>query len=103
MQVPLTKVFGSVIGAFLAAMLLGRYLPKSTLFRKMELVAATSTAEGYSASLGEAKALLGAAGVAETNVRPGGNTSPSGDDRNCMVLALREYFERCARPAMMWL
>jgi len=71
-QVPLMKVFGSMIGAFLVAMLLGRYLPKSTLFRKMELVAATSTAEGYSASLGEAKALLGASGVAETNLRPSG-------------------------------
>ena len=72
LQVPLMKVFGSMIGAFLAAMLLGRYLPKSTLFRKMELVAATSTAEGYSASLGEAKALLGVSGVAETNLRPSG-------------------------------
>ncbi len=72
LQVPLMKVFGSMIGAFLAAMLLGRYLPKSTLFRKMELVAATSTSEGYSASLGEAKALLGVSGVAETNLRPSG-------------------------------
>ena len=71
-QVPLMKVFGSMIGSFLAAMLLGRYLPKSTLFRKMELVAATNTAEGYSSSLGEAKALLGVAGVAETNLRPSG-------------------------------
>ncbi len=71
-QVPLMKVLGSAIGAFLAAMLLGRYLPKSTLFRRMELVAATSTAEGYTTSLGEAKALLGVAGVAETNLRPSG-------------------------------
>jgi membrane-bound serine protease (ClpP class) len=38
----------------------------------MELAAATNTAEGYSASLGEAKALLGAMGVAETNLRPSG-------------------------------
>jgi membrane-bound serine protease (ClpP class) len=71
-QIPLMKVFGSMIGAFLVAMLLGRYLPKSTLFRKMELVAATNTAEGYTSSLGEAKALLGTSGVAETNLRPSG-------------------------------
>ena len=71
-QVPLMKVFGSMIGAFLIAILLGRYLPKSTLFRKMELVAVTGTAEGYTASLGEAKALLGVAGIAETNLRPSG-------------------------------
>ncbi len=72
LQVPLMKVFGSTIGAALAAMLLGRYLPESTLFRKMELRAATNTTEGYSASTGEAKALLGATGVAETNLRPSG-------------------------------
>jgi membrane-bound serine protease (ClpP class) len=71
-QMPLMKVFGSMIGAFVVAMLLGRYLPKSTLFRKMELVAVTSTADGYTSSLGEAKALLGVAGVAETNLRPSG-------------------------------
>jgi membrane-bound serine protease (ClpP class) len=71
-QIPLIKVFGSMIGAFLAAILLGRYLPKSTLFRKMELVAATSTAEGYTSSLGEAKGLIGVAGIAETNLRPSG-------------------------------
>jgi membrane-bound serine protease (ClpP class) len=72
LQVPLLKVVGGAIGAMLAAALLGRYLPKSTLFRKMELAAATNTAEGYTASLGEAKALLGTTGVAETNLRPSG-------------------------------
>ena len=72
LQIPLLKVLGGAFGAMLAAVLLGRYLPKSTLFRKMELAAATNTAEGYSASLGEAKALLGAMGVAETNLRPSG-------------------------------
>jgi membrane-bound serine protease (ClpP class) len=71
-QIPLIKVFGSMIGAFLAALLLGRYLPKSTLFRKMELATATNTAEGYTASLGKAKGLIGVAGVAETNLRPSG-------------------------------
>jgi membrane-bound serine protease (ClpP class) len=72
LEIPLVKVFGGMIGAMIAAMLLGRYLPKSTLFKKMELAAATSTAEGYSASSGSAKTLLGATGVAETNLRPSG-------------------------------
>ena len=71
-QIPLMKVFSGTIGAALAAMVLGRYLPESTLFRKMELRAATNTTEGYSASTGEAKALLGTTGVAETNLRPSG-------------------------------
>jgi membrane-bound serine protease (ClpP class) len=72
LQIPLLKVFGGAAGAMVAAMLLGRYLPKSALFKKMELTAATSTAEGYSASSGSAKTLLGATGVAETNLRPSG-------------------------------
>ncbi len=72
LQVPLLKVVGGALGAMLAAALLARYLPKSTLFRKMELAAATNTADGYTTSLGEAKALLGTTGVAETNLRPSG-------------------------------
>ncbi len=72
LQMPLLKVFGGMIGAGIVALALGRYLPKSTLFKKMELVAATNTAEGYSTSTGEAKSLLGATGVAETNLRPSG-------------------------------
>lgn len=72
LEIPLVKVFGGAVGAMVAAALLGRYLPKSTLFKKMELAAATSAAEGYTASRGEAKSLLGATGVAETNLRPSG-------------------------------
>lgn len=72
LQVPLLKVFGAAIGALLVAIWLARYLPKSALFKKMELSAATSTADGYTTSLGEAKELLGATGVAETNLRPSG-------------------------------
>jgi membrane-bound serine protease (ClpP class) len=53
-------------------MLLARWLPKSTLFKKMELSAATSAAEGYTTSSGPARALLGSTGVAETNLRPSG-------------------------------
>jgi membrane-bound serine protease (ClpP class) len=72
LEVPLLKVLGALTGSVVAAMALGRYLPQSTLFKKMQLAAATSTADGYSASLGEAKTLLGATGVAETNLRPSG-------------------------------
>jgi membrane-bound serine protease (ClpP class) len=66
------KVFGALTGSVVAAIVLGRYLPQSTLFKKMELATATSTADGYTSSLGEAKTLLGATGVAETNLRPSG-------------------------------
>ena len=73
LEIPLLKVFGGMIGAFIAALALGRYLPKSTLFKKMELAAATNAAEGYTTSSGDAKTLLGTTGVAETNLRPSGN------------------------------
>jgi membrane-bound serine protease (ClpP class) len=72
LQMPLMKVFGGAFGAMIAAIILGRYLPKSALFKKMELSAATSSAEGYTTAPGEAKALLGTTGIAETNLRPSG-------------------------------
>jgi membrane-bound serine protease (ClpP class) len=72
LQIPLLKVLGGVIGSVVAGLALGRYLPQSTLYKKMELSAATNTAEGYSSSRGEAKSLLGTTGVAETNLRPSG-------------------------------
>jgi membrane-bound serine protease (ClpP class) len=72
LQMPLAKVFGAMLGAMISAALLARWLPKSTLFKKMELAAATSSAEGYTTSSSDARALLGSMGVAETNLRPSG-------------------------------
>ena len=72
LEIPLLKVFGGAFGAMIAAMILGQYLPKSALFKKMQLSAATNSAEGYTTALSEAKALLGTTGVAETNLRPSG-------------------------------
>jgi membrane-bound serine protease (ClpP class) len=71
-QIPLVKVFGAMIGAMIGAALLARWLPKSTLFKRMELAAATSTAEGYTTSSSNVIGLLGSTGVAETNLRPSG-------------------------------
>jgi membrane-bound serine protease (ClpP class) len=72
LQLPLLRLGLAFVGATIGAFILGRYLPKSALFRKMELAAATSAAEGYTASRGEAKSLLGTTGIAETNLRPSG-------------------------------
>jgi membrane-bound serine protease (ClpP class) len=72
LEIPLAKVFGAMLGAMIAAALLARWLPKSTLFKKMELAAATNSAEGYTTSSSDARALLGSMGVAETNLRPSG-------------------------------
>jgi membrane-bound serine protease (ClpP class) len=72
LQLPMIKVLGAFAGALVLAAMIGRYLPKSALFRKMELVAATSSAEGYTSATGDAKSLIGEAGIAETTLRPSG-------------------------------
>jgi membrane-bound serine protease (ClpP class) len=72
LEIPLAKVFGALIGAMIAATWLARYLPQSALFKKMELAAATSSVEGYTTSSGGDRDLLGATGIAETNLRPSG-------------------------------
>ena len=72
LEIPVAKVFGAMLGAMIAAALLARWLPKSTLFKKIELAAATSSAEGYTTSATDARGLLGSTGVAETNLRPSG-------------------------------
>jgi membrane-bound serine protease (ClpP class) len=72
LEIPILKVLGGFVGSVVVMIILGRYLPKSPLFQKMELATATSNAAGYTTASGEAKALLGCTGVAETNLRPSG-------------------------------
>jgi membrane-bound serine protease (ClpP class) len=72
LQLPLLKVLGGFVGAGIGALVLARFLPKTSLFRRLELTAATSAAEGYTSSTGSARTLLGATGVAETTLRPAG-------------------------------
>jgi len=72
LQWPLAKVGFSFGGSLLVFAFLARYLPETRLFKKFELSATTSTAQGYSSSTGAAKSLLGATGIAETNLRPAG-------------------------------
>lgn len=72
LQLPLLRVGAGFFGSIVVMAVLARFLPRTTLFRKLELQAATSAAAGYTSSRGEAKALLGAVGVAETMLRPSG-------------------------------
>ena len=72
LEIPVLKVLGGFIGSVVVMFILGRYLPKSPLFQKMELAAATSSAAGYTTAASDAKSLLGTAGIAETNLRPAG-------------------------------
>lgn len=72
LQWPLIKVLLSFGGATAVMIVLGRYLPKSAFFQRMELAAATSNAAGYTTAGPEAAAVVGATGVAETILRPAG-------------------------------
>jgi len=72
LQWPLLKVMGGFLGAAGVMAVLARFLPETPLFRKLELSATTSAAEGYVASHGPKSAQLHAVGVAETVLRPSG-------------------------------
>jgi len=72
LQGPLLRVTGGFVGSVVVTMILGHYLPKSSLFAKMELGASTSSAAGYTSAIGTAKSLLGATGIADTQLRPSG-------------------------------
>jgi membrane-bound serine protease (ClpP class) len=78
-QIPLVKLLGSIVGAGAGALLLGRFLPRSPLFGKLTLGAATSAAEGYTAAP-DTSALVGQTGVTLNLLRPAG-TARFGDDR----------------------
>jgi len=71
-QVAVARFGFGLGGAVVLGALLARWLPKTSLFQRLELSATLSAAEGYTASRGAAKALLGATGVAETVLRPAG-------------------------------
>lgn len=72
LQWPVTQVLLEVTGSLAVMAVLARFLPQTPLFRKMELAATTSTAEGYTSARDAAESLLGATGVAETQLRPAG-------------------------------
>lgn len=71
-QVAVTRFGFGLAGAVVLGALLARWLPKTSIFQRMELSATLSAAKGYTASRGAAKPLLGATGVAETVLRPAG-------------------------------
>jgi membrane-bound serine protease (ClpP class) len=73
LQVPLLKVTVGFVGALVGVLIVGRFVPKTSLFKKLELSASTSSGEGYTAARDEQYAgLVGASGVADTMLRPAG-------------------------------
>jgi membrane-bound serine protease (ClpP class) len=76
-HVALAKLLGAAVGAVLIGFILGKYLPKTTVWKKMELSAAAVTAPDQPGDVAPS-ALVGATGVAETILRPSGKARING-------------------------
>ena len=76
-QVPLMKLSISLIGSAVAAMLLGKYLPETRLFKNIGLDATTSRKDGYAAS-DDSQSLIGLEGRALSPLRPAGSAEFEG-------------------------
>ncbi|MCG3150379.1 MAG: hypothetical protein PCFJNLEI_03863 [Verrucomicrobiae bacterium] len=72
LEIPVLRVAGGFVGSVIIMLLLGKYLPQTSLFQKLELSTSTSVAAGYTTSAGTAASLLNATGTAETQLRPSG-------------------------------
>lgn len=79
LKVPVLTVVWTFIGSVFVMALLGRFFPKTSLFRKMELAAVTAAAEGYIAAANIPRPAPGAVGVAETVLRPAGKARFDGE------------------------
>lgn len=93
-QVPFLRVAGGFIGSVVTILLLGRLLPESRFFKRLELAATTSSAEGYTTAAHAATDLVGATGVAATPLRPAGKGQFG--DRLVDVVTAGELIERGA-------
>lgn len=71
LQGPLAKLSLAIVMTGLAALAVGRYLPRTPMFNWLVLKKATSSSAGYSAAPA-ASGLLGQEGTALTALRPGG-------------------------------
>jgi membrane-bound serine protease (ClpP class) len=71
-QAALTRLGLGLGGALALGAMLVRWLPKTSVFQRLELSATLSAAEGYTSTPAGAELLPGAPGIAETVLRPAG-------------------------------
>ncbi|MBP7276083.1 MAG: nodulation protein NfeD [Kiritimatiellae bacterium] len=95
LRLPFIKLTGAAAGAGIAAALIGAWLPKSPVFRKLILEAATDRDHGFTSSAPGEATLLGAEGVTETELRPSGIARLNG--RRSDVVADGEFIPQGAR------
>jgi membrane-bound serine protease (ClpP class) len=85
LELPLRNMAITIIGTAVGALLLGRFLPKSSLFRRLALADSTSRGAGYSSSQ-DLSEHIGKTGVATCALRPSG-TARFGDERLDVIAA----------------
>ncbi|MGD9612182.1 MAG: nodulation protein NfeD [Kiritimatiellia bacterium] len=90
LQLPIFKTGVALVGAGAGALLLGRFLPRSRLFGRLALGAATAAADGYTAAPDSA-ALVGKTGVALTALHPAGSARFAGERLD--VVTAGEYLD----------
>jgi membrane-bound serine protease (ClpP class) len=88
----------ALVGAFGSILLLAKFLPKSTLFNRLVL-AEEETAERGFVSYPSAKELIGAEGIALTDLRPSGSAEINSTRYD--VVADWQYIERGKRIKVM--
>ena len=89
-QLPIFKTALALVGTGAGALLLGRFLPRSRLFGRLALSAATAAAEGYVAAP-DSSPLVGKTGVALTPLRPAGAARIDG--RHVDVVTSGEFID----------
>lgn len=82
----------TVIGTFLLAMLLTKYLPKIPVMNRLVLASSLASQEGYTVSSSENTSLIGSIGDCLTDLRPSG-TAMFGD-RRLDVVTQGQYVEK---------
>lgn len=95
LQLPLFKLSLAIILSGLAAAILGKFLPKTSLYGHLVLKQATATGLGYSAGPADSATLLGSIGLALTALRPGGAMLLN--DRRMDVVTRGEFVEANTR------
>lgn len=88
LRLPLLKLSFAIVGAAVSGAILGRFLPRTTIFHKLVLDDATSRQAGYSASKDSSR-LLGRQGVAASPLYPAGSAWI--DDDRIDVITRGEY------------
>lgn len=95
LQVPLLNLSISIVGAAVGAAVLGKFIPRTSMFQRMVLSTATSRDEGYNAST-PLPNLLGSQGVSVSPLTPGGAMMMD-DERRLDVVTRGEYIAEGVR------